>query len=207
MKISLIGATGRTGRLILRGGAARGHDMTVLVRDPRRLEGQHDLATRVVCGDATDHATVKDAVNGQDAVVVAVSSRGAQVPVASLIAAAIVNAAAATGVSRLVLTSSYGMVATRPVLVAGAMRALFAESFREQQRSDDIIQDSDTDWTILRATRLTDRPPTGLVQVTPDPLLKGPFSLPRADLGRQLLDLAEHRDHLQTILNITAARS
>lgn len=207
MKIALIGATGRTGRLLLRGAAARGHDMTVLVRDPQRLGGQSDLPTRVVSGDATDHAIVKDAVNGQDAVIVAVSSRGTKAPVAGAIAEAILEAAAATGVSRLVLTSSYGMVATRPVLVAGLMRAVFATSFREQQGSDDIIRDSGTDWTIVRATRLTDRPPTGLVRITPQPLLTGPFSLPRTDLARELLGLAEHRHHLQTVLNITAARS
>lgn len=207
MNIALLGATGGTGRWILRGGAARGHRMSVLVRDPQRLGSDLHLASRVVRGDAVDQARVKDALDGADAVIATISSRGTKVPVSSLVADALIDAAADTGVSRLVLASSYGTVATRPLVVANLLRIILATSFHEQQRSDDIVQGSGTDWTILRATRLTDREPTGEVQMTAEPLLKGPYSLPRADFGRELLGLAEHRDHLQAILNITGARS
>lgn len=207
MKIAVVGATGRTGRLILQGGARRGHEMTVLVRDPRRLGDESGLVSRVVRGNATDPVAVKDAVAGQDAVLVTVSSRGEKVPAASSIAAVIAEASAAAGVSRLIVTSTYGMVATRPVLMAWFLRRLLAVTFREQQRADDIISRSDVDWTIVRATRLTDRPGTGLVRVTPQPLRSGPYSLARADLAQQLLGLAESRHHLQTILNISGARS
>lgn len=207
MKIALIGASGRTGRLVLTDAARRGHQVTALVRVPRRLDGLAELAARVVHGDGTDLDAVGAAVAGQDAVVVTVSSRGAKMPVASSVVNAVVTAAAAAGVTRLVFTSTYGMVATRPVLLAGLLRRVFAAPFREQRRADDIVGASDGEWTILRATRLTDRPETGLVRLTPEPLLTGPFSLPRADLAQQLLELAEHRDGFRAVLNITGARS
>lgn len=207
MKIALLGASGRTGRLVLNEAASHGHQVTAFVRDPQRLDGPEAVAARVVVGDGTDADAVADAVAGQDAVVVTVSSRGAKVPATSSVARAVVTAAAATGVSRLIFTSTYGMVATRPVLLAGLLRRVFAAPFREQRLADDIISASDTDWTILRATRLTDRPEGGLVRVTSEPLLTGPFSLPRADLAQQLLQLAERRDGLRTILNVTGGHS
>ncbi len=206
MNIALLGASGGTGRLILRGGAARGHRMSVLVRDPERLGVALLLASRVVRGDAVDRGCVRDVIDGADAVVATISSRGTPLPAASLVAEALLRAAAETGVERLVLASSYGMVADRPVVVASLLRRVLAKPFRDQQRSDDLIQASSTQWTIVRATRLTDRDPTGEVQLTPEPLMTGPYSLPRGDFGRELLNLAERRDHLRTILNITGAR-
>ena len=73
--------------------------------------------------------------------------------------------------------------------------------------ADHILSDSDADWTILRATRLTDHPIGGFVRVSPEPLLTGPFSLPRADLTQQLLELAERPRGVRTILNISGGRS
>lgn len=79
MKIALIGASGRTGRLVLGKAARRGHEVTAFVRDPERLGGLDAVAARVVRGDATDCGALVNAVAGQDAVVVTVSSRGAKI--------------------------------------------------------------------------------------------------------------------------------
>lgn len=206
MKIAIIGATGGTGRLVLSEGLRRGHVLTVLVRNQQRLDELGAFPVTVVSGDGTDLEAVTRTVTGQDAVVVAVSSRGAKIPVTSAVARAVLAAAEGGGVSRLVFTSTYGMVATRPLLVAGLLRRVLAAPFREQRIADELVSRSDTDWIILRATRLTDRPESGLVRVTPDALLTGPFSLPRADLAQQLLELAEHNHPARTILNISGAR-
>lgn len=116
-------------------------------------------------------------------------------------------AAGDAGVSRLIITSTYGMVATRPVLLAGLLRRVFAAPFREQRLADDIVTASPMDWTILRATRLTDRRESGSVRVTSAALLTGPFSLPRHDLAQQLIELAERHGGIQTVLNISRGRS
>jgi len=205
VKIAVLGATGRTGQLLLSQGARRGHVITALVRDPVRLDGEAKPA-RVVVGDGTDVAAVTEALQAQDAVVVAVSSRGAKVPATSAVARSVLQAANAAGVSRLLFTSTYGMVATRPVLIAGLLRVVFAAPFREQQVADAAISSSQVSWTILRATRLTDRPASGQVHLTQEPLLTGPFSLARADLANALLDFAEGERGLKMIINITGGR-
>lgn len=68
MRILVIGAAGRTGRLVVEQAAERGHAVTTLAR--RAVPGDH----ATVLGDATDPAVVGPAVTGQDAVMMAVGS-------------------------------------------------------------------------------------------------------------------------------------
>jgi len=43
MRILVVGATGGTGREIVRQGLERGHDVTAFVRNPKRLGGESEL--------------------------------------------------------------------------------------------------------------------------------------------------------------------
>ena len=67
MKIALIGATGFVGSPVLVELLSRGHQVTVLARNPAKLPAQPNLT--VVAADALDAAQVAQAVAGHDAVV------------------------------------------------------------------------------------------------------------------------------------------
>jgi putative NADH-flavin reductase len=67
MKIALIGATGFVGTPVLAELLGRGHQVTVLARNPAKLPAQAGLT--VVVADALDAAQVAQAVAGHDAVV------------------------------------------------------------------------------------------------------------------------------------------
>ena len=41
MKILILGATGRTGKLILEEALNQGYDINCLVRDPKKIDGNH----------------------------------------------------------------------------------------------------------------------------------------------------------------------
>jgi uncharacterized protein YbjT (DUF2867 family) len=68
MRILVIGAAGRTGALVVEQALERGPEVTALAR--RAVPGRHAM----VVGDATDPAVLGKAVQGQDAVVMAVGS-------------------------------------------------------------------------------------------------------------------------------------
>ena len=72
MKVVVFGATGRTGRLLVEGALARGHDVTAFVRAPDKLGALRDRV-RVVQGDVLDGGAVSDAVDGQEAALVALA--------------------------------------------------------------------------------------------------------------------------------------
>ena len=69
MKVLVVGATGGTGRAAVEALVADGHEVTALARRASTVLGGRD-GVRPVDGDATVAADVRDAVHGQDAVVV-----------------------------------------------------------------------------------------------------------------------------------------
>ena len=70
MKIIIFGATGGTGQALVKQALEKGHMITVFVRNPEKVEIKHaNLA--VIKGDVLDATSVKGAVVGHDAVLVA----------------------------------------------------------------------------------------------------------------------------------------
>jgi uncharacterized protein YbjT (DUF2867 family) len=70
MKVLVLGATGGTGRLIVRDAAAKGYSIVALVRSKARA----DLpGAELIEGDALDEATLARAMDGCDAVVSALA--------------------------------------------------------------------------------------------------------------------------------------
>jgi uncharacterized protein YbjT (DUF2867 family) len=49
---------------------------------------------------------------------------------------------------------------------------------------EDVIRASGLDWTLVRASRLTDRPGTGHYRVSPDYPPPGGWKIARADVAR-----------------------
>ena len=80
MKVVIFGATGRTGRLLVEGALARGHEVTAFVRAPDKLGALRERVS-VVRGDVLDGGAVSDAVDGQDAALVALGSDGTRAAV------------------------------------------------------------------------------------------------------------------------------
>ncbi len=66
MNLVVLGATGRTGRLVVEQALAAGHTVTALVRSPEKLTIRNS-SLRVVAGSATDAADVSRALAGADA--------------------------------------------------------------------------------------------------------------------------------------------
>ncbi|WP_400190791.1 NAD(P)-dependent oxidoreductase [Hymenobacter sp. B81] len=67
MKIALLGATGFVGSHLLREALQRGHHVTAIVRDPRKIGEQPENLT-VVQGDVTQPAQLAEQLKGHDLV-------------------------------------------------------------------------------------------------------------------------------------------
>src|SRR4030088_2963552 len=103
MKLLILGATGRTGRLVVEQALAAGHTVTALVRSPEKLSsGNSNL--RVVAGEATDTSALSRALEGADAVISTLGGRGSVIADSTK---AIVAAAHHAGVSRVIVLSSW----------------------------------------------------------------------------------------------------
>ncbi|KAJ7394417.1 hypothetical protein OS493_000226 [Desmophyllum pertusum] len=67
LKLVVFGATGRTGKELVKQALEKGHHVTAVVRSPEKLNTQHDNLS-LVKGDACDLESFAAALDGKDAV-------------------------------------------------------------------------------------------------------------------------------------------
>ncbi len=171
-RLLIIGATGGTGRQLVAQALARGHAVTVLVRNPAKLAMEH-ANLRVLSGNVLDAASVDAAVRGQDAVVSALGHKRFFGPTRILSDGTrhILRAMEAQGVARLVCTSSLGIGDSAGRL--GLLYTLFVTPivlpfyFWDKARQERLIAASSTDWVIVRPGALTDGPGRGVYRHGP----------------------------------------
>ncbi|QVQ54384.1 SDR family oxidoreductase [Spiractinospora alimapuensis] len=202
-RLLIIGASGRTGRLLTRLAVADGYDVTVLVRDPgslRDVSGVH----RTVVGDATDPSAVAEAVNGQDAVITVVSAPDRKPStVVSDVTRTLLTEMTRAGVRRLVVTSSRNVAATKPWPVIAPIKWFFRHVYADLVRAEDLVWSSELDWTIVRAVMLCDDPAQGHVHIDREPNpTGGHWKLTRDDYARVLLDTVRDPDTTRVALGV-----
>ena len=74
MKVLVIGGTGGTGKEIITQALEKGHVVTALVRNPKKVKTEHP-SLRVVKGDVLQAETLEGACHGQDAVLCALGHK------------------------------------------------------------------------------------------------------------------------------------
>ncbi|WP_336852393.1 SDR family oxidoreductase [Sinomonas albida] len=192
MKLTVFGATGGTGREVVRQASAAGHEVTAVVRDPARLAAVPGVA--VVRADVMDPAGIASALAGADAVVSALGNREIRRPttVCSAGASSIIAAMKGAGVRRLAVVSASGMVTddaddllTRYV-AKPILQRILAHNFADLKRMEQIVQESGLDWTIVRPSRLVDGA-RGEYRVQVGRNLRGGRATRRSDLADYIL--------------------
>jgi uncharacterized protein YbjT (DUF2867 family) len=164
MNLVVLGATGRTGRIVVEQALAAGHTVTALVRSPEKLTVRNSNL-RVVAGKATDAADVARALEGADAVLSTLGGNGSVIADSTR---AIVEAAHQTGVRRVVVLSSFFVERKRlgavPRLLTGVA---MGSVIKDKKAGEELLRQSDLDWTIVYASLLKDGPLSGSVVVLP----------------------------------------
>lgn len=176
MKLTVFGASGRTGTHLVEQALAAGHDVVALMRNPAKLTQRHERL-RVAHGELTDDAAVADAVRGADAVLAALSPKvfggPRDLPLASG-TGTILAAMRAHGVPRLVYSWGPSIVIPRNRLLRAVRSASFAllgllpatrSLVNETVQVGEAIRGSDRDWTIVVVTAPHDKPGSGTVKV------------------------------------------
>ncbi|MGW1762389.1 NAD(P)-dependent oxidoreductase [Streptomyces mirabilis] len=156
MIITVLGGTGKTGKLIVEQALAAGHTVHALVRRPGALQPQPNL--QVFVGEATKAADVAEASAGTDAVVSAVGGpmRGATTVVTDTVRA-VTEASRVTGVKRFLLMSSYSTGAPHAKTAAAKLMSdlLLKDANIDRIESKALAKASDLAWTIVDPPALT----------------------------------------------------
>jgi putative NADH-flavin reductase len=209
MRIAVFGATGRTGRPLVRQALSRGHEVVAFVRSAADL-GVEDPALTVVEGDAYAGEGVGEAVSGADAVVSVLGQTDEGPDDLLTVAGDHVTAAMAeAGVDRYVTLVGAGVREDGESVslsgrVMGTLLKLFAAEVLEDARGHvERVRATDLAWTVARAPRLTDGEGSGDYRAGDIDL--GFESVARADVARFLLDCVEDERYVRELPKVGAA--
>ncbi len=205
MKLTIFAATGGIGRQLLEQAVAAGHDVTAVARNPQNLPATQ---ARTVTADlaAADAAALQPAIEGADAVLSALGPRTkADVGVVARGTRAITEAMRASGVRRVIVVSAapVGTVPSpgRPhpprhdpgdgllirYLAAPVIKRVLTANYADLAEMEDVLRDSDLDWTVVRPPRLTSKPVTGRYRTAYGQNVRRGLLVSRADVAHYML--------------------
>ena len=204
MKIALFGASGMIGSRILAEALARGHEVTVIARDPAKLKLDHPKA-HVLKGDVLDPAGITSAVLGQEAVISAFGP-GHHGDPKDLVKAARALAAGLkpAGVKRLLVVGGAGGLEVKPGLeladtpeFPAAWKGI-ADAHRDALP---VYRSTDLDWTYFSpAAFIQPGERTGKYRIGTDRLVvddRGESRISAEDYAAALLEEVERPRHLR----------
>lgn len=202
MRLTLFGASGRTGRHVVEQALAAGHDVIAFVRNPAKLNIQHERLSTVQ-GDITDSAAVERAIAGSDAVisVLGPSDNSPDMKV-SKGTGYILEAMKRQGVRRFIASAGAGIPDPNdsPKLINNLINWLIKTTspnvYEDMHRTVALVRQSDREWTVVRVPMLTDKPPTGRVKASWVGQGMG-MQITRADLADFMLKQIADKSYLR----------
>jgi uncharacterized protein YbjT (DUF2867 family) len=208
MSVALFGATGRTGRRVLDRLLAQGRSVRALARDPARLPALANLA--VVAGSARDAAAIASAVHGADAIVVCLGMDDITRPGTTFSdgVRAIVDAAQAAGVRRIVAIASAGALADPRGGLASehAAPGPYSNINAEHARNYRTLAASGLDWTLMCALDLVEDIPAGHARWAYERLPTGSGQTGYDDLAATIVELLDERESFGKRVGIVSVR-
>lgn len=206
MDITVFGATGTVGRLLVDQALAAGHHVVAHTRDASRVPRRHERL-RVVAGDPTRPADCRRAVAGADAVVICVGA-GRHGEVREATTRAVVAAMHDEGVRRLVCQSTIGVGDSRANLDLWWRYVMFGlllrPAFPDHVRQEQVVAGSGLDWTVVRPSALVDDG-AGTPRVAFGPDEPGlTLKVDRADVAALLLEQVQGAADLESAVAVSA---
>ncbi len=196
MKILILGGSGSVGKHLVQQALELGHEVTVLIRSPGKLNIQHKNL-RVLAGNALEADAVAAAVAGQEAVVYAIGADllGRELTLFSESTRILIFAMEKPGVRRLVAITGIGAGDSKGHggwFYEWFIYPVFTKKiYADKDRQEELIHKSDLDWVIVRPAAFTNGPLGGKLRALTE--LEGVTisSISRADTAAFVLDQLE----------------
>jgi len=203
MKIVLLGANGRTGREVMRLALQAGDAVTAVVRSADSLTDVRHERLQIVVGDVCDPGFLKTVFAGHDAVVSTVGPRTptkSACTIYSRSAAAIVEAMQATGLKRVVITSTALLFSPRKV-VDHVLQVIAKNNRNAAGLMEARIREAGLDFTFARTGFLTEG--DGPCYRTADGAMPGGRgSISRRALAEFLVTELKQSDHVAEVVGL-----
>ena len=189
MLITVFGAGGQTGQLVVAELLEKGHSVRAFLRDPSKLAISNPRF-EVVVGDARDPSAVSAAVEGADAVISTLgASRKDKEPVFAVGTKNIIAAMSANGCRPVAVISAQGVGTesdSELSFMLRLLRRLLGDTILNMRAMEEELKTCDLDWTIIRPGGMNNEP-LGRYDVVEANAIKGGGRTRRADLADALI--------------------
>src|SRR5258705_6169270 len=202
MKLFVLGATGKTGGVLVADAVPRGHRVTTFGRSP--FSGMYKGQVLNLEGNPMNEAELAEALPGSDAVLSVLGTRGLRATsVLEDSSRATIAAMSQAGVRRLVILSS-ALLDSHIGLVNRIVSRTILRHFSSDQRAmEKIVTESDLDWTVLRPPRMTDSAPDGRsTAMLGEPTDSSGMTITKEEVARVILDTVENRRYIRKVVHI-----
>jgi uncharacterized protein YbjT (DUF2867 family) len=207
MKLLLLGASGRTGRHVLRCALEAGHHVVALVRHPEKMAAGSQRLT-IACGTPEKLGDIASALTGCEAVISTLNNnRSSDLPWAKPVSppmfmtrsiAHTIDAMRAGGLRRIIVVSAVGVgdsfaeapLVTRILIRQTNLRVVFAD----HQAQEALLRKSGLNWTCVRAAILTNCAPTKSLIVSLEGRPKPALTIGRPRVASFLVDILAWAD-------------
>jgi putative NADH-flavin reductase len=204
MKILILGATGRTGRLIVEEALKQSYDLNVLVRDKNKISFS-SKSINIFQGTPIRRADLAAAMQGCDLIISALGIvRASDAPWSKLITTknfiseSIKNAIAEAGqqgVKRLIAVSAWGVGETKKEIPFWLRWLINYTNLRpvyaEHEAAEKLLANSGLNWTAVRPVALNDSEKLKTLKVSFDNSPKPSLQISRQSVAKFIVDIVK----------------
>ncbi|MES2133897.1 MAG: SDR family oxidoreductase [Bacteroidota bacterium] len=188
-KVIVFGSSRGTGKLVVEQALQLGYMVTTVVRNPETYTLTHKNL-KVIKGDVLQLNSFINELNGQDAVISCLGIP--KIQETTLYSEGMKNIVAAmkeTPVNRIICISS-GAITTPPgssfimsFLLKNVLQRLYKPIYSDMLLMEKTLSDSNLNWTVVGAPKLTDGKQTGNYRIVTNQPLRSIPKISRADLA------------------------
>lgn len=215
MKILLLGATGRTGKLILETALQKGHEINCLVRKPEQIRERTGL--KVFKGNANNINDLLKAIEDCKSIITALNiSRNSDFPWSKLrtpgnylsdVAGKLVPIGEEKKVRRIVVCSAWGVAETKDDIPKWFKwfieNSNIGITYKDHERQEELLRKSNLNWTIVRPTGLTNSKNHQKIKETFGKIPKPGLTISRASVANYMLNSIDDNNLIKKVVVIS----
>jgi len=216
-RIAVIGATARSGRVIIAQALDAGHTVVGLARSPHKLDIDDPKLT-LFKGDVRDRASLEAALSGDEVVICMVgyptpkdpTQQIGEVDLYTVMAENLISAMKSKGNRRLIIASSTGVehrvdpAATEPLgpTMSDAWRFNARHLYHDMAEMERMVEESGLEFVILRPGFMVDEPARGDLKFTTEGTTPKQRTITYADFASFTLEQTTGDDYLGKAVGI-----
>lgn len=198
MKITILGANGKTGIYLVEQALDAGHMVNALIHKHNILPYHPNLT--IIDGDATNRQDIIKVSKKTDVIISTLGTSTAKSTIMTDSILSVIEASDITGVKRFIIMSSYAVGGANQLSFGTKILAkiILKNIVVDKTESEKILKKSNLEWTIVDPVILTDGSKGSGVRVLPEnEKITVWHTITRADVAAWILNEAEKNEYLK----------